>query len=249
MVSTHTYYVDSSPRISDVWIYSDSTDTSKTMDEWRTILICGLRKGGKQYFALDITDTLNPVFLWEFPRSNDATTLAKVGQSWSEPAIGRVKMEYGGELYERWVAFIGGGQDPNEKKGNDAVMGRGFYVIDVKTGNILWELSKDDSVTYPDTDPRKNMNHAFPSSPTTVDLNADGYVDKVYIGDRGDRCVSMSFNALTKKSNVNGPERYCFRPGAAIKIQYLLFTCRCIDNYQVQGLFRYGGQRRSDRYD
>jgi hypothetical protein len=247
MVSTHTYYVDSSPRISDVWIYSDPTDTSKTTDEWRTILICGLRKGGKQYFALDITDTLNPVFLWEFPRSNDATTLAKVGQSWSEPAIGRVKMEYGGELYERWVAFIGGGQDPNEKKGNDAVIGRGFYIIDVKTGNSLWELSKDDSVPYPDTDPRKNMNHAFPSSPATVDLNADGYADKVYIGDRGGQMwvFDVSFNALTKKSNSQWTGKVLFEaPGASDEKHSIYYPpAVAFDNYQVPWVYFGTGDR------
>lgn len=218
MPSAHTYYVDSSPKVSDVWVYSNPTDASKTVDEWRTILVCGLRKGGKQYFALDITDTLNPIFLWEFPRSNDATTLAKVGESSSEPVFGLVKAEQGGDLYERWVAFIGGGQDPNEKKGIDAVIGRGFYVIDVKTGEILWELSKDDSVTYPDTDPRKYMNHAFPASSATVDLNSDGYVDKVYIGDRGGQMwvFDVSFDAVTKKSNSQWTGKILFKaPGSS----------------------------------
>lgn len=217
MPSVHTFYVDSSPKVSDIWIYSDSTDTSKTADEWRTILICGLRKGGKQYFALDITDTLNPVFLWEFPRSNDAATLAKVGESSSEPVVGLVKFEQGSDLYERWVAFIGGGQDPNEKKDIDAVIGRGFYVIDVKTGDILWELSKDDSVTYPDTDPRKYMTHAFPASPATVDLNSDGYVDKVYLGDRGGQMwvFDVSFNASTKKSNSQWTGKILFKAPVA----------------------------------
>ncbi len=101
MVSTHTYYVDSSPKVADVWFYNDSTDTTKGLDEWKTFLICGLRKGGKTYFALNITDTLTPQYLWEFPKSTDAVTLAKVGQSWSEPVIGRVKIEVGRELYER----------------------------------------------------------------------------------------------------------------------------------------------------
>ena len=164
MVSTHAYYVDSSPKVSDVWFYNTSTDVTKSADEWKTVLVCGLRKGGKtnlvlgtdglnytcvkdhaaeaenrpitgaswatywaqqgtgggtwgagtgyssktwQYFALDITNTLSPQYLWEFPKSTDGVTLAKVGQSWSEPVIGRVKIEGGDELYERWVAFIG----------------------------------------------------------------------------------------------------------------------------------------------
>jgi type IV pilus assembly protein PilY1 len=203
MPSAHTYYVDASPKISDVWIYSDPTDTTKSADEWRTILICGLRKGGKQYFSLDITDTLNPVFLWEFPRSNDAATLAKVGESWSDPAIGKVKVEQGGELYERWVAFIGGGLDPNETKTVDASIGRAFFVIDIKTGEIIWEYSSDPSVNYPNTDQRKFTTFSFPAPPTAVDTDGNGYVDKVYIGDLGGQmwAFNVSFDATNKTSN------------------------------------------------
>jgi Tfp pilus tip-associated adhesin PilY1 len=203
MASTHTYYVDSSPKVSDVWIYSAPSDDTKTVDEWRTILICGLRKGGKQYFALDITDTLNPVFLWEFPRSNDTTTLAKVGQGWSEPAIGRVKIEQGGDLYERWVAFIGGGFDPDETKTVKAAIGRAFFVIDIKTGDIIWEYSRDDSVTYPVDDQRRYMTYSFAAAPTTLDTDYDGYVDKVYIGDLGGQmwAFNVSFDVINKKSN------------------------------------------------
>ena len=208
MPSTHTYYVDSSAKVSDLWIYSSMGDKTKTKEEWRTILICGLRKGGKQYFALDITDTLNPVFLWEFPKSSDAATLAKVGQSWSEPAIGRVKFEHdsgsGSELYERWVAFIGGGFDPNETKTIQATIGRAFFVIDIKTGDIIWEYSSDYPVTsYPLSDPRRYMTYSFAAPPTALDTNADGYVDKVYIGDMGGQmwAFNVPFDGITKKSN------------------------------------------------
>jgi type IV pilus assembly protein PilY1 len=47
------------------------------------------------------------------------------------------------------------------------------------------------------------MNHALPASPTVVDTNLDGYVDKVYIGDMGGQVwiFDVSFNELTKKSD------------------------------------------------
>ena len=201
--SAHTYYVDGSPKVSDVWFYSAPTDTTKSANEWKTILVCSLRKGGKQYFALDITDTLNPVFLWEFPRSSDAATLAKVGQSWSDPAIGKVEVEQGGELYERWVAFIGGGLDSNETKTVKAATGRAFFVIDIKTGEIIWEYSSDPSVNYPNTDQKSFMTYSFPATPTPVDIDGNGYVDRVYIGDLGGQmwAFSVSFDMVNKKSN------------------------------------------------
>jgi len=186
MVSAHTYYVDSSPKVADAWFFSNSTDTTKSVDEWKTVLICGLRKGGKTYFALDITDTLNPKYLWEFPKSTDSVTLAKVGQSWSEPVIGRVKVEVGGELYERWVAFIGGGFDYTNNTGKT------FFVIDIKSGDIIKEFSG-----------MEDMNYSFAAPPTAVDNNSDGYVDKIYIGDLGGQMwvFDLSFDERSKKSN------------------------------------------------
>jgi type IV pilus assembly protein PilY1 len=174
MVSTHTYYVDSSPKVADVWFDSNG-DNIKSAGEWRTLLVCGLRKGGKTYFALNITDTLNPIYLWEFPKSTDSATLAKVGQSWSEPAIGKVKIEQGTGLVEKWVAFIGGGYDPyDEKKGTETLTGNVFFVVDIMTGEIIKEFSN-----------LFLMRHSFPAPPTTLDTNSDGYVDKVYSGDLG----------------------------------------------------------------
>ena len=187
-LSVHTYYVDSSPKVSDAWFYSNATDQTKTKDQWKPVLVCGLRKGGKTYFALDITDTLNPQYLWEFP--TDSSILGQVGQSWSEPAIGRVNIELNGDLYERWVALMGGGYDPNSLTGNS------FLVIDLKTGGLLWQYP-------PSGQPDPNMIYPLAAPPSAVDTNGDGFVDRVYIGDLGGQMwrFDLSFNAITKKSN------------------------------------------------
>jgi Tfp pilus tip-associated adhesin PilY1 len=263
MASTHTYYVDSSPKVSDVWFYSTSTDVTKSVDEWKTVLVSGLRKGGKtdvvlgtdglnytctkdhtgaaenrpitsaswstywaqqgtggttwvtgtgysaktwQYFALDITNTLIPQYLWEFPKSTDATTLTKVGQSWSEPVIGKVKREVGAELYERWVAFIGAGFDSTNNTG------KAFFVVDIKTGDIIKEFSGLTGMTY-----------SFASPPTAVDTNSDGFIDKVYIGDLGGQMwvFDVSFDQTTKKSESQWTGRRLFTPpSSAYRIYY-----------------------------
>jgi len=198
----HTYYVDSSPKVADVWFYSDASDTTKSTDEWRTVLVCGLRKGGKSYFALDITDTTNPVFLWEFPKSSSTPTLAKLGESWSEPAIGRVKIEVGEKLVERWVAFVGAGFDRDENDEKGANTGRGFFVIDIKTGQLLWEFSYDKGKGK-DEDEDSKMTHSMAAPPKAVDLNFDGYVDRVYVGDLGGQMwvFDVSFDGVKSKSN------------------------------------------------
>jgi Tfp pilus tip-associated adhesin PilY1 len=256
MSTAHTYYVDSSPKVSDVWIHNSVDDTTKESTEWKTILVCGLRKGGMQYFALDITDTLNPVLLWEFPRSNDSVTLAKVGQSWSEPAIGKVKIEHnpgtGNELYERWVAFIGGGFDPNEKKTVGATIGRVFFVIDLKTGNIIWEYSRDDSINYPSTDPKSFMTYSFPAPPIAADLNADGYVDRVYIGDMAGQMwvFDVSFDSVQKKSETLWSAKRLTQPPASVAEKHPVYYQAAVafDNQRKPWVY-YGTGDREDPTD
>jgi hypothetical protein len=213
MVGGHTYYVDASPKVADVWFYSDTDpyDTTKEAGEWRTVLVCGVRKGGKQYFALNITDTLNPQFLWEFPKSTDTVTLAKMGQSWSEPAIGRVKVEGAdGNLYERWVAFIGGGYDRSG-------LGRAFFVVDMKTGNIIWQVST--AVADPDPD------YAIVTNPTVLDVDGDGYIDKVYLGDLGGQMwvIDVSYNKVSNLSNSLWNAKMLFQAPAPVPEKHPIY--------------------------
>ena len=83
------YYADGSPTVADVWFYTSPTvsaPASKTMNEWRTVAVSGMRQGGNQYFALDITspsDAGYPGYLWEFPRENDAG--GDHGRRWARP--------------------------------------------------------------------------------------------------------------------------------------------------------------------
>jgi len=238
MMSTHTYYVDSTPKVSDVWFYSSDNDTTKSADEWKTVLVCGLRKGGKHYFALDITDTLNPQYLWEFPHPGDPKISNysdflnnTLGQSWSEPAIGRVRIKQGSDLLERWVAFIGGGYDPTETVGNDANLGKAFFVVDIKTGEIMKQFSG-----------LSGMTHCFAAPPTAVDINMDGYIDKVYIGDMGGQMWVFDVSS-DKVTDWTG--QILFRPPAQPSEKHMIYYQPAVafDNYRVPWVFFGTGNR------
>ncbi|UCE55632.1 MAG: hypothetical protein JSV31_09350 [Desulfobacterales bacterium] len=73
--ASHQYFVDSSPKayFHDV----DADGVVDTADGDQIILVCGQRKGGSGYFALDVTDPLAPKFLWRIDRSNTATGILK----------------------------------------------------------------------------------------------------------------------------------------------------------------------------
>ena len=162
----HPFYVDASPIAADI----------KIGGAWKTIVVFGERRGGNYYHALDITDTLNPIYLWGF-------TDAKIAETWSEPTIGKVKMDDG---TEKFVAFFGGGYYTAEN--NSA--GKAFFVLDLATGQKLWEYYNNGSL-----DDRKYMNFSLAANPTVVDMNQDGYIDRVYIGDVGGQLWKFDVSA------------------------------------------------------
>jgi type IV pilus assembly protein PilY1 len=156
----HDFTVDGSPIVTDI----------KIGDSWKTIVVFGLRRGGTSYYALDITDTANPQRLWT---SKLKFADAKMGETWSDPAIGKVRISGGTAKY---VAFVGGGY--NTASNNSS--GKAFFAIDLADGSKLWEYYNSTN-----GDDRQYMNFSLASAPTAVDLDYDGYVDRVYVGDVG----------------------------------------------------------------
>src|SRR5690606_38885251 len=63
--TNHRFLVDGSPVIADVCFGHTATSPCASADDWHTILVAGLNKGGRGYYALDITDPDNPKSLWE----------------------------------------------------------------------------------------------------------------------------------------------------------------------------------------
>jgi type IV pilus assembly protein PilY1 len=168
---TRDYYVDASPVVDDV----------KTGGAWKTIAVFGERRGGNNYYALNITATgTAPVYLWSFSDS-------RLGETWSEPAIGKVKMS---DNTDKWVAFFGGGFDTshsNYNSGNKTT--ESFFAIDLATGAKLWEYYNTGAGDS------QYMNFSIPATPTAVDVNNDGYIDRVYIGDVGGQLWKFDVSA------------------------------------------------------
>jgi type IV pilus assembly protein PilY1 len=159
LTGMHDFLVDGSPIAADVKIGATPT--------WKTVVLFGLRRGGRHYYALDVTDTTNPNYKWSM-------TDSKMGETWSEPVIGKIKLA---DSTDKYVAFMGGGYDTASNNSS----GKAFYVVDVDTGAKLWEYYNPGSVA----DDRQYMNFSLPASPAAVDLNGDGYIDRVFIGDVG----------------------------------------------------------------
>jgi type IV pilus assembly protein PilY1 len=180
----HGYYVDASPIAADVCFstLTDGTGNCTSASNWKTIVVFGERRGGRSYTALDITDTTNPLYLWSF-------TDSRMGETWSEPAIVKVKMSDGSA---KWVAFVGGGYDTAQNNNS----GKAFFAIDLATGAKLWEYYN----AAGSTDDHRYMNFSLAGNPTAVDLDFDGFSDRVYIGDVGGQLWKFDVSAAATLS-------------------------------------------------
>lgn len=129
--SLHRFYVDGTPTVSDVY------DTSASA--WKTILVGGLNHGGKGYYALDVTDPLNPKGLWEFKQGASCypastTSDCHLGYSYGNPIVSKL-------ADGRWVVFVTSGYN---NVNSPAITGDGqgyLYVLDAITGQIIYKIS------------------------------------------------------------------------------------------------------------
>ena len=119
--SQHRYFADGSPESFDVF---DSVAAA-----WKTILIGGSAGGGRGYYALDVTDPVNPKGLWEF--CNDPTLCsisdADLGLTYGNPIVGKRSSD------GKWVVVLTSGLNNNVSSGTG---GGFFFVLDVITGAV-----------------------------------------------------------------------------------------------------------------
>jgi len=107
----HQYYVDSTPKI---FFYDDNKNgVLETGDGDKVILVCGERKGGTSYFALNVTDPDDPQYLWRVSQYNDhlygTIELTDVVGTWpaDDWAVHWINDDPPGGAYDAWVYIDG----------------------------------------------------------------------------------------------------------------------------------------------
>ena len=158
---SHRYFVDATPLSFDVdlnYAGGSLTTSSAVTSDWRTVLIGGLGKGGKSYYAIDVTNPAGMTsesvvagkVLWEF---TDAT----MGYSYGEPTVVKTA-RYG------WVVVLTSGYNNSD--------GYGYvYLVHPKTGALLEKLKTGSSAP--------GLTHAA----AYVRDFTDGTADAIYAGD------------------------------------------------------------------
>jgi len=165
----------------------------------KVYLYGGMRMGGSNYYALNLTSLTSPTLL--FAIQGGSTGFTRMGQTWSQPVITTIRL--GG--YSRKVMIFGGGYDPRHEtagqmfSGED--LGNQIYIVDAFTGEKLWSASgtASDSASITVSD----MKFSIPSSVKAIDTNGDGFTDNLYFGDLGGQVFRIDFNKTpTSTSNL-----------------------------------------------
>ncbi len=186
----HRYYVDLSPTLLDAYVGLNGASAS-----WHTILIGGLRAGGKGLFAIDVTDPDYVIdgsgvttretraaskILWEFSSANDID----MGYSFSQPSL----VALGNSSSIEWYVVVGNGYNStNTATGSNPYSAKLFLLKLTGPGaDGVWDLNTDYfklDTQLPSGTSVSEANRNGMSTPATADNDNDGITDYAYAGD------------------------------------------------------------------
>ncbi len=161
------------------------------------------RRGGRMVYALDVTDpAAAPDLLWRVgcPNlTNDTGCTAgfsAIGQTWSMPIAGYVKGYVDGQGKPKHVVVFGGGFDDclnadvaAYPAACSSAKGRGVYILDAVTGELLANLATDAPVI---------------SELSPIDINFDGNLDFAYAVDVKGNLYRVNFSTMNGSTPAAG---------------------------------------------
>ncbi len=203
-----------------LWVDDKNLD-GKITDTDHAYLYMGMRRGGRNYTALNVTKKNVPEFMWSI--NGGDTGFEKLGQSWSKPTLSKIVIN--GTVTN--VLIFGGGYDPmqdNASIRSADTIGNDMFIVDAESGDLLWSTA-DDPTSY------TAMQYSIPSDTRVVDMNGDGFADQIYVGDMGGQLwrfdidnfatsakPSVTGGVIADLSGPNGSDnrRFFYRPDVAL---------------------------------
>ena len=124
------------------WTYDYNENGVIDTPDDHVYIYSGMRRGGNNYYALDVTNRSAPRLMWRITNDTDGDgtpdgDFAELGQSWSEPALRTIRLDG----VDTKVLIIGGGYDEDQDTAvtaADDTRGRAVYIVDATTGERLW---------------------------------------------------------------------------------------------------------------
>lgn len=199
-VASRTYGLDADVRVLKFDINQNGIVEAAAGD--RVWLYFGMRRGGRWYYALDVTNRAQPKLVWKLGPSD----LPGIGETWSTPTIARVRVGGSSQSRENFVLVFGGGYDDAQENYSYVrdTSGHRIYMVDAQTGDLLWYAGGPEGTGTPDL-ALESMTNSIPSRVSVIDLDGDAFADRMYASDMGGRVWRFDiFNGNARSTLVSG---------------------------------------------
>ncbi|MEZ5452849.1 MAG: PilC/PilY family type IV pilus protein [Thiothrix sp.] len=199
--ANHVYGIDGDIT---VWEYDGNHDgkirPGDTASGDKIYLYFGMRRGGQEYYALDISTISSPSIAWHI--SSTDSDFTQMAQTWSKPTLAKMRIATDsstpkvGTLVD--VLIFGGGFDgcqdgcqgdnPVQRLDNpDAaeraaltdIKGADVFIVNAKTGARIWSLRAN--VSGADA----QLLQSVPADIRIMDMDRNGALDRLYFADTG----------------------------------------------------------------
>lgn len=176
----------------------------------------GLRMGGIGFYGIDITKKTDPKILFSITQDGLASIVAgkstntgfeRLGQVWSRPTAAKIRLKKD-DTAPTDVLIFGGGYDMAYEKddyvaaNNQPAKGNAVYMIDAKTGELLWSMSGANGSSK--NTKVSSMIHSVVAEVSALDRDNDGLIDHIYVADLGGQVFRVDFeNATAAKSGID----------------------------------------------
>ncbi|WP_223669202.1 PilC/PilY family type IV pilus protein [Kangiella shandongensis] len=179
----------------------------------KAYLYVGMRRGGKNYYAIDITRPDKPQVM--FTITGDKATSDEItaglswdnvhyyeglAETWSKPYIGHMKWRGGKKL----VMIFGGGYDSANQDdetlvaGSPDSVGNNIFIADAVSGKMLWN-ARTDAIHKRSGSLADSMTNSIPSDIAAGDLRGSGTIEHFYASDTGGQL--FRFDVIQKKKS------------------------------------------------
>lgn len=198
-----------------LWVEYGAIDTTtKSRSITKNYLYAGMRRGGRNYYALDVGTITSPALKWVI-KGGTTPGFGKLGQTWSTPKLADINVNG----TKTKVLIFTGGYDPqqdddstNTPLANDNY-GNSLYIVNAETGQLIWRAGHTSEAGA--NLQLASMTHSMPADPVIIDINNDGLADIIYAADSRAQVFRFDINnANTGANNLGAGGRIASLGGA-----------------------------------
>jgi len=174
--------------------HADTNNNGLVDDNEKAYVYVGMRRGGRNYYAIDVSDPDNPELQWVI--RGGTAPFRNLAETWSRPVKARVNYK---NVPKDVLIFAAGYDDINDNKKElrSDSDGRGFFIVDATTGKLI---SSRDHTDFDD------MKYSIPADLRVINIDNDDFSDMIFVGDMGGQIwrFDIDNSATTDSGFISG---------------------------------------------